>query len=343
MRSLAAIRAAERRNLAPGWKRDTGALAPALTCGESRPGAAARSSEEAAMGPVYLDPTLSDAERREAVFGGGVLVFSPRPAAVALCEFARGMLEEAFHPLEPEHAQWQLRVRDYARIAAELKPAFIHHPESQRLVRELLVGHGCDPESTYVDVPRLRSSTSDGYLTTGIAYAFHPHRDTWYCAPMCQINWWLPVYPVQRENGMAFHPRYWSRGVKNGSRLYDYDEWSRTARFRAAEQIGVDRRVQPRAEEPLDLSDDLRIVGGTGSLTIFSAAQMHSSVPNTSGRTRYSIDFRTVHRSDVVAGGGAANLDSECTGTSLGDFLRCNDQARLPADTIRRYRAGFGR
>jgi len=295
------------------------------------------------MGHVFLDPALPDDERRDAVFGGGVLVFSPRPAAVAFCEFARGMLEEAFHPFEPEQAQWQLPVRDYARIAAELKPAFIHHPESQRLVRELLRDHGCDPESTYFDVPRLRSSTSDGYLTTGIAYAFHPHRDTWYSAPMCQINWWLPVYPVLRENGMAFHSGYWSRAVKNSSRLYDYDEWNRTSRWSAAEQIGVDRRVQPRAEELLDLSDDLRIVGGTGSLTVFSGAQMHSSVWNTSGRTRYSIDFRTVHHCDVAAGGGAANLDSECTGTSLGDFLRCSDQARFPDETIRRYRAGFGR
>jgi len=234
-------------------------------------------------------------------------------------------------------------VRDYARIAADLKPTFIHHPESRRLVRELLRELGCDPESTCFDLPRLRSSTSDGYLTSGIAYAFHPHRDTWYSAPMCQINWWLPVYPVQRENGMAFHSRYWGRGVKNTSRLYDYDEWNRTSRWSAAEQIGIDRRVQPRAEEPLDLSDDLRIVGRTASLAVFSAAQLHSSVTNTSGRTRYSIDFRTVHRRDVEAGSGAANLDSECTGTSLGDFLRCVDQDRFPEETIRRYRAGFGR
>ena len=295
------------------------------------------------MGLVCFDPAFSDDERREAVFGGAVLVHPPRPAALALCEFARGLLEEAFHPFDPEQAQWHLPVREYARIAADLKPAFIHHPESQRLVRELLRDHGCDPERVYFDLPRLRSATSDGYLTTGIAYAFHPHRDTWYSAPLCQVNWWLPIYPITRDNGMAFHPRYWSRAVKNSSRLYDYDEWNRTARFRAAEQIGVDRRVQPRAEEDLDLADDLRIIGEPGSVTIFSAAQMHSSVPNSSGRTRYSIDFRTVHRRDVSAGTGAPNLDSECTGTSLGDFLRCSDLAHLPDGTIRRYRAGFGR
>jgi len=295
------------------------------------------------MSHVHLDPTLSDDQRRQALHGGDLLLFAPRPASAALCEFARGMLEEAFRPFAPETAQHEIPVQEYARIAARLKPAFIHHPESKRLVREILLDLGCDPDSTHFDVPRLRSSTSDGYLTTGIAYAFHPHRDTWYSAPMCQINWWLPIHPITRDNGLAFHPRYWSRGVKNSSRLYDYDEWNRSHRWNAAEQIGVDRRVQPRAEEDLDLSDELRIVCGAAALTVFSGAQMHSSVINTSGRTRYSIDFRTLHRSDVAAGAGAPNLDSECSGTSLGDFLRASDLARFPDETIRRYGAGFGR
>jgi hypothetical protein len=295
------------------------------------------------MGAVLFDPELADDQRREALFAGDLLVHAPSPATRALSGFARAMLLEAFAPLDPETAQHHLPVRDYARIAAELKPAFIHHPESKRLVRELLQERGSDAEATYFDVPRLRSSTSHGYLTTGIAYAFHPHRDTWYSAPMCQLNWWLPVTPITRDNGLAFHPRSFQRSVKNSSGHYDYDEWKRTSRVRAAEQIGVDRRVQPRPEEELDPSDELRIVSGAGSLVVFSAAQMHSSVANLSGRTRYSIDFRTVHAADVASGGGARNHDAECTGTSLGDFLRACDLTRFPDPTIRRYRAGFGR
>ena len=62
-------------------------------------------------------------------------------------------------------------------------------------------------------VRRMRSSTSDGYLTTGIAYAWHPHRDTWYSAPQCQINWWMPIYEIVSENAMAFHPRYFGEAV----------------------------------------------------------------------------------------------------------------------------------
>ena len=66
------------------------------------------------------------------------------------------------------------------------------------------------PPATYFDGPRMRTATSDGYLTSGIAYAFHPHRDTWYSAPFCQINWWIPIYDIEPVNALAFHPRYWS-------------------------------------------------------------------------------------------------------------------------------------
>ena len=34
----------------------------------------------------------------------------------------------------------------------------------------------------------LRTSTSDDYLTSGISYSFHPHRDTWYSAPFSQLR-----------------------------------------------------------------------------------------------------------------------------------------------------------
>ena len=61
---------------------------------------------------------------------------------------------------------------------------------------------------------------------------------------------------------------------------------------------------------------------------------MHSTVDNTSGRTRFSIDFRTVHRDDVLARRGANNIDSECTGTTLRDYLRGTDFARLPEEVV---------
>jgi hypothetical protein len=289
------------------------------------------------MSVLHYDSTMGDEARREQIYRGQIFLYSPRPAALGICAFARELTEAAFAPLDPRTAQHELPVVRFAAILADLKPRFIHHPRSKQLVAQLLVELGCDPTEIYFDVPRLRTSTSDEYLSTGISYAFHPHRDTWYSAPQCQINWWLPVYDVVPENVMAFHPSYWDRGVRNGSRDYNYAEWNRTSRLTAAQHIGKDTRKQPMAEEPLDVDHHIRVVPPVGSVLVFSGAQMHSTVSNTSGVTRFSIDFRTVHIRDVKARCGAPNVDSECTGTTMGDYLRVSDLAQVPEDLIREY------
>jgi hypothetical protein len=291
------------------------------------------------MTVVHYDSRISDDERRERLYAGDLFVYSPVPETLELVEFARRMLVEAFAPHDPESAQFSMSVESLA-LLGRLKPSFIHHPESKRLLAAILARHGCDPEQTYFDVPRLRSSTSDNYLTTGIAFAFHPHRDTWYSAPLCQINWWMPVFPLQWDNCMAFHPRYFSQGVRNSSDIYNYQEWNRSNRFNAAQQIGVDTRPQPKALEPVEIQPDIRLLPPPGGVILFSAAQLHSSVPNTSGRTRFSIDFRVVHLGDVAGMRGAANVDSRCTGSTMGDYLRCTDLQHLPAEATAPYDAG---
>ena len=60
-------------------------------------------------------------------------------------------------------------------------------------------------------------------------------------------------------------------------------------------------------------------------------------MPNTSGRTRFSIDFRTVNIDDVRSHREAPNFDSECTGTSLRDFLRARDYERIAEDVALTY------
>ena len=72
----------------------------------------------------------------------------------------------------------------------------------------------------------------------------------------------------------------------------------------------------------------------------FSAAQLHSSVTNMTGKTRFSIDFRTIARADAEAFLGAPNIDSACTGTALTDFLRVRDLAPLPENLVDRYLGG---
>src|SRR2546428_6952945 len=100
---------------------------------------------------------------------------------------------------------------------------------------------------------------------------------------------------------MGFHPAYWSRAVRNGSRSYNYVEWNREGRKNAAKHIKTDTRTQPHAEEPLELDPQLRVITRVGGIIIFSAAQMHSTVHTVSWHTRLIIDFWTVNFDDVVA------------------------------------------
>ena len=286
---------------------------------------------------IFVDSTMSDDSRRRALYGGSIFVHSPTENTLRLCRLAQELIEEAFHPFDPLRVSESLPAENCAEILAVLKPKFIHHPRSKECIQGILAESGYDLEKTYFDVPRMRTAFPGDYLKSGIAYAFHPHRDTWYSAPMCQINWWMPIYELNSENCMALHPHYFGREIKNGSSQYDYQRWNLESRFNAAKHVKADTRVQPHAEEPIELDPQIRLVCPVGGAYQFSAAHLHSTVPNTSPMTRYSIDFRTVHVDDLVGQAGANNVDSACTGTTIGDYLRGTDLAHLPDEALALY------
>ena len=290
---------------------------------------------------VFIDSQMSDDERRQELYLGQIFVYLRSEAVLRLAQFARNLIEAAFAPLDPRTAQHELSVDRFAEILGQLKPHFINHPESKRHLQAILAELGCALDETYFDVPRLRSSTSNEYLTAGIAYAWHPHRDTWYSAPPCQLNWWLPVFDIASGNAMAFHPAYWDRRVLNNSSDFNYYVWNKVHRGpEVASIIKEDSRPLPRAQEPIELDSQLRIVCPVGGILLFSGAQMHSSVPNNTGKTRFSIDFRSVHIGDAVNRRGAPLGDAACTGTTMRDYLKGTDLARLPDEVVALYDDG---
>src|SRR5262245_28462856 len=50
------------------------------------------------MGCVFVDPEMSDEERRKSLYAGDILILSPTDGTRSLIDIARRMLEEAFHP-----------------------------------------------------------------------------------------------------------------------------------------------------------------------------------------------------------------------------------------------------
>jgi hypothetical protein len=286
---------------------------------------------------IFFESKTTDDARRAELYRGSLFINAPTPSALKLCQLAKDLIEEAFAGYEPLTLHNKMQVEKVVEILAVLKPKFIHHPKSKEFIQGMLTEAGCDLHKTYFDVPRLRTAFPGDYLKSGIAYAFHPHRDTWYSAPFSQINWWMPVYPMNADNGMAFHPHYWDHPLKNGSHTYNYQRWNLESRQNAAQHVKTDTRVQPKPEEPVELEPQTRVVCNVGAPFLFSAAQLHSTVPNTSPHIRYSIDFRTVHLDDVLNRRGAHNIDSACTGTTMHDYLRGSDLSHLPADALAMY------
>ncbi|MDT3443508.1 MULTISPECIES: hypothetical protein [unclassified Pseudofrankia] len=292
------------------------------------------------MTTVFTDSPMPDDRRRSHIYQGDIFVTSPNAATRALTDFARELVEEAFAPLDPQQAQHEIPVEKFVEIFGPVKPKFIHHPKTKSLLRDIVDQQSADLDETYIDVPRLRGATSDGYLTAGVGYAFPLHRDVWWSAPLAQINWWLPIFDFESESSMAFHPHYWDTGISNGSEEFNYYVYNATGRAQAAQHVGKDTRKQPGPREPVRPEPQIRVVCPAGGMIGFSAAQMHSTVPNTSGRTRFSIDFRTVNAADLRAGRSAPNVDTYCEGTSLRDFRRGSDGSPMPAELVAQYDSG---
>src|SRR5690606_23038728 len=82
------------------------------------------------------------------------------------------------------------------------------------------------------------------------------------------------------------------------------------------------------------------VIAPPGGPLLFSASHLHSSIPNTSNETRFSIDFRVVNLKDLRTLDGAPNLDCKCTGSAIDDYLRAGDLTHLPADVQSIYLPG---
>ena len=299
--------------------------------------------------PIYYAPAFDECERRSLLYNGAIVLLSPNEATGELCGFAREMLCDAFAGAHPQTAQHGVPKQEFASLIAEVKSEFINHPRSRELLRNALLSLGCDVDRTYYDAPRLRVSMSVDSLAAGTvpATARPPfgirglHRDTWYSAPMGQLNFWLPVFPVEPDNALAFHVGYFEEPVSNSSATYDHQDWNQ--KRRTTEVANTDKlnkeatRGLPRALEQIEMARTVVPVPPVGGVINFSGQHLHSTVVNNSGRTRYSIDFRTVNVDDAIAGRGAPNVDAACTGSAFGDFICGADFTAMPAELIEQF------
>jgi hypothetical protein len=131
---------------------------------------------------------------------------------------------------------------------------------------------------------------------------------------------------------MSFDLASFDQAVPNSSGTFDYYQ---NNAGRVATATGVTGEVQSRPgaidHHP---SQEIVVLPAPGQVLLFSGAQLHKSIPNTSGRARYSVDFRTVYEPDLMAGRGAPLVDAYCTGTAIRDFVKVADESRFDEETV---------
>jgi len=102
--------------------------------------------------------------------------------------------------------------------------------------------------------------------------------------------------------------------MQHDSREYNYYEVNKFYRGALLTQyLKSDPRPLPRPTQSRELDPQIRLICPAGGIILYAGAQMHSSVPNTSGKTRFSIDFRVMNVTDVAAKRGVPGVDKECT------------------------------
>lgn len=284
------------------------------------------------MTTLLIDPALSGDDLRQQLFDGNLVILTRLRALADFVDYTRGELAELFKPHDPEHVHEHIEPPEMAAILGSWKPRFIHSEESKKLVRAVIEEAGFQAEQTHYDLPKPRTSFPVGHLTTGVAFAFPWHRDVWYSAPAQQINWWLPIFPVRDDNAMSFDLRSFARAVPNSSDSFDYYR-NNASRSTTAKQVTKESQARPGAIDHHP-DQELILLPAPGEVLLFSGAQLHASIPNTSGRARFSVDFRTVSVPDLLAGRGAPLVDVNCTGTAIRDFINVADERSFDEELV---------
>lgn len=285
------------------------------------------------MSNFLVDPPISADNLRQELYSGSLVILTRLRTLADFVDYTREELAELFKPHDPEHVHERIEPAEMAAILGVWKPYFIHAERSRKLVRAMIEEAGFLSAQTHYDLPKPRTSFPQGHLNTGVAFAFPWHRDAWYSAPAQQINWWLPVFPVRADNAMHFDLASFDQAVPNSSDGFDYYA-NNASRLTTASSVTKERQARPGAldHHPANVITPLP---APGQVLLFAGAQLHASIPNTSGLSRYSVDFRTVDASDLKAGRGAPLVDAHCTGTAIRDFIGVADERSFDEDLVR--------
>ena len=264
---------------------------------------------------------------RHAVYAGDVFLAPPTAASLRLVAAARAGLAEALDCAPDEVRDVPQRISNdelFARIGAFRKQLYLA-PRFHDAIRDVIRACDFDPSRVAFDPLRLRVIRHRGHENPLAAPVYHPHRDTWYGHPRALIAWWIPLDDLAADETFVFYPERFAAPVDNDSEIFDYDNWVRDGwELKIGWQklhAGIEARY-PRAAPWIDAGRAVGFACRVGENLVFSGAHFHATLPQATGRTRFSLDFRIVDLDDHAGGLGAPNVDNRSRGSALRDYVR---------------------
>ncbi len=208
----------------------------------------------------------------------------------------------------------------FAHIGALRRELYLA-PRWRDAVRAVIAACGVDPARVAFDPLRLRVVLSGGHDNPLAAPVYYPHRDTWYAHPQALLVWWIPLDDLGEHETFELYPDRFRTPVANDSEIFDYDDWVRDGwELKIGWQVPAERARYPRAADGVERGRAHRFACRAGDNLVFSGAHFHATLPQATGRTRFSLDFRIVDVIDHAAGRGAPNVDNRSRGSALQDY-----------------------
>jgi hypothetical protein len=274
---------------------------------------------------AVADIAAEDSGRlRERIYAGEVLRLPQSAAGLALAGHFRPRLEEICGG-NPRDVHERMPYADLFGPLSALRAEIAQDPSCRAAMRDIAAAVGEAPADFAFDALRLRCVMHDGHKSPASERAYAAHRDTWFWNPQAQVNFWIALHDVTPEEAFLFYPSFFDRPVENTSGCRSYDDWMGKTGWQGAKQeysAGV--AEYPKACKPGDLARDadaFSFAARAGDVIVFSGAHLHRTAPNATGRTRFSLDFRAVHRADHAAGRGAPNADNKSSPDALADYV----------------------
>ncbi|MAA80410.1 MAG: hypothetical protein CL916_14235 [Deltaproteobacteria bacterium] len=249
------------------------------------------------------------------------------PATTASKKLVHMVYEVLYQVLgtEPRKAERKKTAEQFFNEMGIIRKKIYTQPRFHQAIRSCIAALGFDNTYTAFDPARLRIINHDGHHNPLAAAVYYPHRDIWYGHPKSLITWWIPLDSLMPEETFCFYPDFFHTPVHNSSEIFDYDQWVAKGWDL---KIGWQKVSQKhRNQYPAMLQDIIseRTIGFScqkAENLLFAGAHLHRTLPQSLGRTRFSLDFRIVDMRDFQANKGAPRIDDNSKGNAVRDYIQ---------------------